>query len=547
MKLSPINFQNTSFKGATVSITAFSDTHGQLENISNFWEEIEKNKKDLFLKEGKGKQDVVAVAGDWFMAGNVEGYKSNPNFNSQRYQLIFFNKLMANLCNLSKNIISVFAPGNHEFDAGYDEFANCAKRMRTQILMTNANLEESGDLKNYALKSKVIEVDDDKDPSLTHKVLFLGISPGNMSYYNKKLAGVAFLDDVYKPQTKITPDEVQNSIKAVRDEIEKFKSQNPKGAVVLLDHFGGIFQDELLRQKLPVNIILGAHEHLDYDRFSDSTLITKLYQNFRKFENVKINFGDDGTIEDIRTRAYYPDQNVEHQNEMNKFYRQVFKNDLQDSYLIPAQKNIDELTLKGVRYENSYLANYITDVILNRIKKVYPQVDFFAINASAIRGPLKTQNSGEVNNINLLLTLNGIREEDAGILLSNVSGKEILDIICENVLSNSQNKERNPLNHFSGLKYNKTMLLKGMKAKLSDKDLIKFVRRTQDNEPLELDRTYTLANVEKFFVKSKNSDIKALYGSNRTARTMLNAKEEFRKHFSESIDEVQASDEIRVS
>lgn len=145
------------------------------------------------------------------------------------------------------------------------------------------------------------------------------------------------------------------------------------------------------------------------------------------------------------------------------------------------------------------------------------------------------------------MTLNGIKEEDAGILLSNVSGKEILDIICENVLSNSQNKERNPLNHFSGLKYNKTMLLKGMKAKLSDKDLIKFVRRTQDNEPLELDRTYTLANVEKFFVKSKNSGIKALYGSNRTARTMLNAKEEFRKHFSESIDEVQASDEIRVS
>ena len=94
MKLNPINISNTHFNGATVSITALSDTHGQLEDIGDFWEEIEKNKKDLFLQEGKGKKDIVAIAGDWFMAGNVRGYKSNPNFNSQRYQLLFFNKFM---------------------------------------------------------------------------------------------------------------------------------------------------------------------------------------------------------------------------------------------------------------------------------------------------------------------------------------------------------------------------------------------------------------------------------------------------------------------
>lgn len=547
MKLNPINISNTHFNGATVSITALSDTHGQLEDIGDFWEEIEKNKKDLFLKEGKGKKDIVAVAGDWFMAGNVRGYKSNPNFNSQRYQLLFFNKFMKSLSHLSKNITSIFTPGNHEFDAGYDEFLRCAQKMQTQIVMTNTDLDKSGDLKNYVLKSKVIEADDDKDPNLKHRVLFLGVSPGNMSYYNKKLSGVEFVDNTFKPQTKITPDEVQNSINAVKKEIEKFKKENPKGAVVLLDHFGGTFQDELLRQKLPVNVILSAHEHLDYDKFANSTIITKLYQNFKKFENVKINFDDEGNISDIKTRAYYLQQNTENKNAMHRFYNQVFREDIEDGYLIPAKDDVEELTLKGVRYENSYLANYITDVILNRIKKSHPQVDFFALNASAIRGPLKTKNSGEVNNISLLLTLNGIRDEDANILLSEASGREILNIICENILSNSQNQERNPLNHFSGLKYNKTMLLKGIQAGLSEDNLIKFIRKTENDQPLELDDTYTLANVEKFFVKNKNPDIKALYDSYKTSRTLLNAKKEFAKHFTESIDEVEASNEIRVS
>lgn len=56
MKINSIQPYHFSFKGAQMSITAFSDTHGQLEDIGSFWEEIEKNKDDIFLKEGKGKK-----------------------------------------------------------------------------------------------------------------------------------------------------------------------------------------------------------------------------------------------------------------------------------------------------------------------------------------------------------------------------------------------------------------------------------------------------------------------------------------------------------
>lgn len=545
MKINSIQPYHFSFKGAQMSITAFSDTHGQLEDIGSFWEEIEKNKDDIFLKEGKGKKDVVAVAGDWFMAGNVKGYKSNPDYNSQKYQLLFFNKLMKMFSRMSKSITSIFTIGNHELDAGFEEFSKCVRKLNSQIVSTNVDLESSDVLKRHALRSKTIEIQDDKDPSLVHKVLFLGVSPGNMSYYNKKLEGIKFSDDVYKPQSKITPDEVKNSINAVKKEIEDFKKENPKGVVVLLDHFGGTFQDELLRQKLPVNVILSAHEHLDYDELKGSTLIVKLFQNFKKFENVKINFDDNGDLSGIKTHAYYP-KGLSGTNEMQDFYERVFKKDIEQSYSIPARDGICDLELKGVRYKNSYLANYITDVILNRIQKRIPETDFFALNASAIRGPLKTKEGGEVNNINILLTLNGIRNEDANIMLSRVTGREILYMIVENVMSNAQSREKNPLNHYSGLSYNKTMLIKGIQMGLDEKNLISFIR-DKNGEPLDLDREYLLANVEKFFLKSKNPFIKELYTSNRTAMTLLNAKEEFKKHFEENLNEVSASKEIRVS
>ena len=151
-----------------------------------------------------------------------------------------------------------------------------------------------------------------------------------------------------------------------------------------------------------------------------------------------------------------------------------------------------------------------------------------------------------MNNINILLTLNGIRNEDANIMLSRVTGREILYMIGENIMSNAQSREKNPLNHYSGLSYNKTMLIKGIQMGLDEKNLILFIR-DKNGEPLDLDREYLLANVEKFFLKSKNPFIKELYTSNRTAMTLLNAKEEFKKHFEENLNEVSASKEIRVS
>lgn len=541
-----INSSITTFKGATLNINAFSDTHGQLDNISDFFNTIEQNKRDLFLKNKKGVKNVTAIVGDWYMAGNVRGYLSKPDYNSQKFQLIFFNKLIKQIKHICNSAITIFTPGNHDFDAGFKEFEECIRKMDAKIVASNVDFKNSKkSLGDKILKSYVVGIQDDKNPDKMHKVLFVGIVPGNMKYYNKKLSGIAFFDNAFKPQASLTPQDVQNTIKEIKKEIDKFKNQNPKGAIVMLDHFGGIFRKELLAQKLPVDIILGAHEHDDFEEHINNTHIITLYQNFKKLQNIKLRFDDDGNIDFVRTRAYYP-QKSDRKNPMSSFFEMVFKKDLKTSFYIPAEDGIKELELKGIRYQNSYLANYITDVILNRIRKKYPQTDFFALNASAIRGQLKTENSGSINNINLLTTLNGIKEEEANILISRVTGEEILNIILGNLTANAKNKDRNPLMHFSGLKIERTLLLNGLKLGVKKEDLIKFIRKTDTNEPLELEKEYTLANVEKFFLKSKNPIEKEIYASQKTMRTDINAKREFRAHFVENINEVKASKEIRI-
>lgn len=545
MKLNNVQFFNTNFKGATLNINAISDTHGQLSEMGSFWGEVEKHKEDLFLKEEKGKKNVLAVSGDWFMAGSVRGYQSRPDFNSQNYQTIFFNRLIQQLKKYSKSMITIFTPGNHDFDAGVEEFAKSAKKMPASFVATNINYDNSPLLSPFMTKSKVVEIEDDKDPNLVHKALFLGIVPTNMSYYNKKLQGVEFSDNVFKPQLQLTDDDAERTFSEIQSQIEQFKKQNPNGAVIILDHLGGVLQERLLREKLDINVILSGHEHLDFEKYQGSTLITKLFQNFRKFQNIKINFDDNGKIENIKSRAYYPQTNHK-PNEMDKFYQRVFKNDLETTFKIPAQEGLEELSLKGVKYQNSPLANFIVDVLLLRTKKQMPDTDFFALNASAIRGPLITENIGAINNTNLLLTLNGIKEDDAEIVISEITGEELLEVILENLLTNKQNPDRNPLTHYGNLKINKTLLLYSYEHGIDKKYLTSFLERIDTGEKIEPEKKYKVANVEKFFKKCKNQAILSIFSPEKNFYTGLNAKEEFKNYFQEGGKSVVATDEARI-
>lgn len=546
MKINQINLQN--FKGAVVSLSAVSDTHGQLSRMSDFCSAVEENKDDIFLKEQKGNKNVFVLPGDWFMAGDVKGYKSNPEYNSQKFQLIFFNKLVTFLNTLSNRTSVIFCPGNHEFDAGEQEFVESMDKIHSKVVLTNANFETSPLIKSLTdkkkiTKSEIIKVQDDKDPNLYHEVLFVSAAPGNMSYYNKKIKGIDFSDNVYKPQAELKSEDVQNSIKAINEEIQKFKTNNPKGAVVLLDHFAGIFQKELLEQNLGIDVILSAHEHEDEKLIdSNGTIIIKLSQNFAKLENVKIKFDDEGNVEAFKLYTCKTKKSS-NPNPVKSFYNKIFKNDLEKKYTIPAQEDVD-FSLEGIRYQNNHLANYICDVIAHEIKEKYP-TDLFAINASAIRGELLTQNEGQIDNTHLIMILNGIKKEDANIMITKVTGEELLEIICDNLLFNNIDHQKNPLMQYSGIKIDKENILYCLKNNSTPASLCGFVK-TQDNSPIEKDKTYYFANVEKFFLKSKSKLIKNLYhDSERTFKTTLNAREVLQNYFEKNSKAVTAKNEQR--
>lgn len=547
MRINTIKPNNLNFKSALLNINAASDTHGQLHLMSDFYSTIEKNKNELFLEEKRGNKNVFALAGDWFMAGDVKGYKSNPSYNSQKYQLIFFNKFVQAIHKIKRHTQFIFSIGNHEFDAGVKEFVKTMERLHAKIILTNANFENSPSIKELInkkkiLKSQVIKIQDDKNPKKFHKALFVSTAPGNMSYYNKKIKGIDFSDNVFKTQSLLTYEDVQNSIEAIKIEIEKFKKENPKGAVILMDHFAGTFQKELLKQKLPIDVILSAHEHYDDEKVIGKTLIVNLLQNFEKLENIKIKFDDEGNIEEIKGKTYRTLKDSK-RNIISDFYEKIFKKDIEKKYSIPALDDV-KLNLEGIRVQNSYLANYITDVIAHKIKEKY-DIDFFALNASAIRGPLLTQKEGEIDNTRLLTILNGIKEEDADILISKVTGQELCEIVCENIMLNKNNPKRNPLLQFSGLKINKTLMLNLLEHKTPSQSLCHLIT-TCDGEEIQKDKVYYMANVEKFFLKTKNPTIKSLYyDKTRTHKTSINAKKAFQQYFEEDSKDVVAKKEIR--
>ena len=97
-----INFSPLNFKGAVLNINSFSDNHGNLDRLDDFYQSFEENKDELFLPDKKGNQNVLLVAGDWFISGGTKGYKSKPDANSHFYQALFFNKFKKRISELFK-------------------------------------------------------------------------------------------------------------------------------------------------------------------------------------------------------------------------------------------------------------------------------------------------------------------------------------------------------------------------------------------------------------------------------------------------------------
>lgn len=554
MKINPVN-NYTVFKGANLSVNTFSDSHGLFRELGKFYQSFEDNSEDLFLEEKKGNKNVLVIDGDWFISGSAKGYKSNRDENSHYFQIKFFNAFVKKMKQLSSGLVTFFIPGNHEFDGGEQEFKRVANSIDAKILMTNLDVENSPTLnepvqKGKILQKSILDIEDDKNPDLTHKVLFLGINPVNIPYYKKGMKGINFLNQPFKSQKNVRPEDYKETMDETVRQIEEFKKENPNGLVIVSVHTGVDFSKNLA-QKMGqnINIIFDGHEHRDEIGKINGVKIVSLSQNFKKYVNVKFSIDDNGKLkEGVQIKSYYPLQEKKEQAGnafFDRFFKQIFNKDLSNEYHIQTPSNIDTLSVNNVRFQNSFLANFITDSILSELQSHYPEIDIFAINASAIRGSINTETAGGANNLEVISALSGIVYDEAWVYKNEISGKNLLDIILDNLLFNSTSPERNPLMQYSGLIIDKKSILEKYKQGCSPDELSKFIIFAKDNKPIELDKTYTIANVQKFFLKSKHPFIhKEMYADAQNCN--LNAKDLFAEYMDKHKDNLVAKCDTRI-
>ncbi len=550
-----IPLSNLNFKGAAISVSSFSDNHGNLERLDNFYRSIEDNRDELFLEDKKGNQNVLLIIGDWFISGGTRGYKSNPDANSHDFQILFFNKLVEKICTIARNTKTFFVSGNHELDGGVLEFKKVLSKIKAKILMTNLDFKLSPVLKSLIDKKKIVqeeilEIDDDKRDDIKHKALLLGISPVNMPYYKKDLDGLKFINQFAKSGKATTVDDYKETLEDAELRIRKFKKKNPKGIVIVSSHTGVDFAQNIAKNmgKENIDLILNAHEHKDTVEEVNGVKIVNLNQNFNKYVNAKFFIDDNGDLKsDVVLNSYYPVEfsESEEEGEFGEFYNKAFDKDLKREYkIVPMDKSAKVLDIKGIRAGNNYLANFATDSILSQIQKTNPEVQIFAINATAIRSSLYTSLQGGANNLQVMNVLNGIIFEDAGIYKNTLSGKMLTKLVVENALFSEINPDRNPVTHYSGLIADNKSILEGYHQGKGYEELSKFIKTT-DYEPIDLDKEYTIANVEKYFRKSKVPFIhEELY--NKAVPLNLNAKELFIQYVNENKDNLSAKCDKRL-
>ena len=290
---------SNSFKGAIININAFSDTHGELPLTNNALEDFRTRQQDIFCKEEKGRHNVIAVCGDWFMDGSRTGYTTNPTKPNAEFQLEMFNKFISELKKIAENTTTLFTLGNHEFDGGIKLLDDVLSKIDADIIATNLDIENSPafekTIRNGKLFSeKIIEVDDDKNPDLKHKLLFLGVMPVNLPAYQKELDGITLTDKANKAQRFVEKEDYEKTLELCKEKISRFKQENPNGLVIFMSHTGVDFADNLAAES-EVDIIFDGHEHKENIRFVSSTPIIPLSQNFKKIVNTKIRIKDDGS------------------------------------------------------------------------------------------------------------------------------------------------------------------------------------------------------------------------------------------------------------
>lgn len=585
------NIQNTqmhrsfkpSFKKGQFTIVASADTHGQVDTYEKLDETLKKYKKTIFpLGSAKGNKTVCLLAGDIFM--NPERHNlTNPAVTDGEVQLACVNRLMDTIKTVSgdPNFKAYFCVGDHDLDAGDRYLFNLLKRANMTTVITNSDFSKSPVLsslttdeeKKKVQNSVVLEVPDDKNPNLVHKALLLSVANMSTEFYTPGLVKeLDITDKTNKKDVDIKEEDLKQTYQLLYKTIEDFKKANPKSPVIAICHTGGKISEMIARNThgpgVNIDIIFNGHDHKDREDIikhddGTTTRIISLWSNNRKVNAVQVPFDDNGNPEAITSRPIYTEKINNPGNIFHRLLDYVFSKDRRPWFRIKPrskdpnkQNSAKELSFEDVRYNNSPLANLITDGVLTSLQKYDPKVQVFGILSANIRSGLPVNKP--ITNLEWKNVLIGCNNTFSGVQTADLKGYELAEMTIEWLKGNEEEKDRNPLVQLSGMQINKagfSELYNQQKFKLTNpfipfveddyQSLIKIKNEQGIYEPLDMDKTYRIAFPEELL---KVPNVKfAIKLKNRFTPTNKNIDGLFREYVRDNHNEVTVDlDEKRV-
>lgn len=542
------NNTQINFKAAQVNILAMADSHGNVQNLPQLVKTVDDNQKDIFIKKDeKSTLNVFALAGDFFMNPLKKGFMTNPQMSNGDVQANCLNKLVNSIKNISNNNFkAVYALGNHCYD-GRDGFIfNKLKDAPMQTLVSNVDLSKSPlvtDLMkthDNIVTSQIYEVDDDKNPNLKHKVLFMGVTIPSLK---GGLDKTELINNGNKKDTQLTESDLEKTFEALNKQVKEFKDANPKGAVVLLSHMGAPLSKMINKNVSNIDVILNGHDHTRDNENVGKTMIASLGKDNEIVKSINLKFDDDGNVKNASFKIFET-KNSQKDEALQAFLNKSFEKDVLP--LIKIKDKSDEITElvynDSIRYANSPLTNYLTDSLKKSALKDCPNLDAIALQSSYVRGGIKEN----ATNLNLMKIFDGANIDSLNLNKGKVTGAELTGLVVENILSNLKAPTRNTIIQWSDVQTDRT-LISNIQAGKSDKKYEEAVKirnkETGEFEAIDQNKEYEIILPTRFLDKKDAEYAKLL--KPRFESLNKNYDDYFQNFIKENNYEVEITDQVK--
>lgn len=531
------------FKAARVNILATADNHGNILRLPRVLKTIENNASEFFPKaDSPSTKNFFAIVGDWFINPSKKGFLTRPDLSNGDIQNLALLKTIDSVRMIVKGLIdkspnqngtrsslveTLFEMGNHCLDAGDKFILNVMKKNPMTSLVTNVDLDKSPSVAeamqncDKIVKSAMYRIPDDKNPELFHTILFVGATIPTMDFYNPGLLnGLEFYDNSNQKDANLKESDIQGTINAIKNEVDAFKKENPKGVVVLMSHMGGRLS-EIVRKNVPqINHILNGHDHKNVQSNSGKTSINSLGKDNEMIKALNLEFDDDGNLVRGTMTPFFTETTLADGLEEHPF--QVFLNEFFEKDMKPLI-SLDELKSEGAIEDSKQKFPNKVNEILDRIGLEYAEEakiqlmknKFFksmieekataelkneekadtGMNSLSYGNEIRYKNSylmnyltsaikriirnkldsgvftvglqssivrggleDKANNLAVMKIFDGVSEDLSNLRIGAVKGSELAGLITENILANLKAPTRNTIIHWSDVQVNRSLI-----------------------------------------------------------------------------------------